>query len=96
MKLYEVYLDNGMYYEDSYEMSILIVAQNQEEADIRSKELLHSEMGHWMDEERARFNAYEINKVDGYTINVGELLDEHKSEENTDCKKEEPKNSILW
>ena len=70
MKLYEVYLYNGLPYEGSHELTMLIVAKNQEKANNRAKELLYSNMSKSLNERASSYNATEISSVDGYKITL--------------------------
>lgn len=68
MKLYKVYLNNGMDYEDESHMTTLIVAKDLTNAKVKANQLLDDEMGHWMYEDRAYYEVEEVNSIDGYNI----------------------------
>ena len=70
MKLYEVYLNNGMCYGDKREINRMIVATSMKEAITRGKALLLSEMSKQIDKNKSYFEVVEITEIDGYNIRV--------------------------
>lgn len=68
MKLYEIFVANNLDYEDYDHHTKLIVANDKEEAEIRA-ELYMNEM-YSASYEKPSYSVEEINKVDGFKINV--------------------------
>lgn len=69
MKLYEIFIQNNLDYSDYDCMTKLIVANGQEEADIRAESFMKEH--YYMDAYRKpSFEAVEISMVDGFKIKV--------------------------
>jgi hypothetical protein len=71
MKLFSVYLNNGKEYEDEDSKVILIVAENEDIANARAKEMLDKTYeANKIYGNKPYFYVEEISEVDGYKIIV--------------------------
>jgi hypothetical protein len=69
MKLYEIYINNGLEYEDNEEYTFLVVCKNQLEADIIAAWEFNEHFYKFTNGYgKPSFSAKEINEIDGYEI----------------------------
>jgi hypothetical protein len=66
MKLFEIYINNGWEYSDEEYQTKLIVANSEEEANIRAENWMKDTYGEY----KAYFYVEEIKEVDGFKITV--------------------------